>query len=96
MNNFIINTLLYYYHDIKTESDPNLEYLSDIGKYVTFNCNIVDTFKDNYGKESGDDENIIIMEQEYFYKYLSNFIPEEIINYFPDYPNYIKIWKEFI
>ena len=59
-------------------------------QYITFNCKIVDTVKDNYGKESGDDENIVIMEQEYFYKYLSNFIPEKITNYFPDYPNYVK------
>ena len=90
MNNFLIDTLLYYYHDTKNESDPNLEYLPDLIQYITFNCKIVDTFKDNYGKESGDDENIVIMEQEYFYKYLSNFIPEKITNYFPDYPNYVK------
>ena len=90
MNNFITNTLLYYYHDLKNETDPGLKYLKELNKYISFSCNIVGTFDDNYGKESGDDENIVIMEQEYFYQYLSNFIPKEITQYFPDYPNIIK------
>ena len=92
MNNFLINTLLYYYHDIrgKNESDPNLEYLLQINKYITFNCTIVDTFKDNFGKETSDDDNIVIMEQEFFYNHLSKFISNDILQYFPDYPNIIK------
>ncbi len=92
MEDFIKNTLLYYYHDIKgeNETDPNLIHLPEIKTMISFSCDIVDNFNDNYGKESGDDENIVIMEQEYFYKYLSNFIPKEIVEYFPDYPNIIK------
>ena len=42
------------------------------------------------GKEAGDDDNIIIMEQEYFYKHISNFIPKEILELFPDYNKIIK------
>ena len=91
MNNFITNTLLYYYNDIKKETDPNLENLKDINSLpISFTCEIIDTFDDNYGKEAGDDDNIIIMEQEYFYKHISNFIPKEIIELFPDYNKIIK------
>ena len=50
----------------------------------------MDTFKDNFGKETSDDDNIVIMEQEYFYKHLSKFISSDILNYFPDYANKIK------
>ena len=93
IRNFIINTLLYYYHDLKNESDPNLDYLNNITKEFSFTCNIIDTFDDNFGKESGDDDNLIIMEQEYFYKYISNYIPSEIITYFPDYNIILKELK---
>ena len=87
---FIIDTLLYYYNDIKNESDPGLEYIDQFTTYIPFSCNIIDTFKDNYGKENGDDDNIVIMEQEYFYEHLANFIPKDILEYFPDYPDKIK------
>ena len=93
IRNFIINTLLYYYHDLKNESDPNLDYLNNITKEFSFTCNIIDTFDDNFGKESGDDDNLIIMEQEYFYKFISNFIPTEIMTYFPDYKIILKELK---
>ena len=95
MKNFIIDTLLYFYHDIKSDNDtdPNLEYLPEIGTSVTFTCNVVDTFNDNFGKESGDDDNIVIMEQEYFYKYLYKFISNDITDLFPDYPEKIKNLK---
>ena len=93
IRNFIINTLLYYYHDLKNESDPNLDYLNNITKEFSFTCNIIDTFDDNFGKESGDDDNLIIMEQEYFYKFISNYIPSEIMTYFPDYKIILKELK---
>ena len=95
MNDFITNTLLYNYHDIKNEMEkkninPGLEHLSEFNQYITFTCDIVDTLNDTYGKEKGDDDNIVIMEQEYFYNYISNFIPKEIVNNFPDYLNIVK------
>ena len=90
MNNFVTDTLLYYYHDIKKETDPNLEHLKDIKTSVTFTCEVIDTFDDNYGKEAGDDDNIIIMKQEYFYKYISNFIPKETLELFQDYNAIVK------
>ena len=90
LDDFIIDTLLYYYNDIKNESDPGLEYIDQFTTYIPFSCNIIDTFKDNYGKENGDDDNIVIMEQEYFYEHLANFIPKDILEYFPDYPDKIK------
>ena len=92
MKDFLINTLLYYYHDIKNnnESDPNLEHINEINNYISFKCTIVNTFSDNYGKESSDDDNIVIMEQEYFYKHLSKFISDDILRYFPDYGDKIK------
>ena len=95
MNDFITNTLLYNYHDIKNEMEkkninPGLEHLSEFNQYITFTCDIVDTLNDTYGKEKGDDDDIVIMEQEYFYNYISNFIPKEIVNNFPDYLNIVK------
>ena len=95
MNNFITNTLLYYYHDMKNEKEKKnitsgLEFLSEFNQYITFTCDIVDTFNDTFGKEKGDDDDVVIMEQEYFYNYISNFIPKEILNYFPDYSNIVK------
>ena len=90
LDDFIVDTLLYYYHDIKNESDPGLDYLKQFVTYISFHCNIVGTFKDNYGKENGDDDNIVIMEQEYFYEHIANFLPKDILEYFPDYPDKIK------
>lgn len=94
MNNFITNTLLYYYHDIKNKNEKiinaGLQHLSEFNQYINFTCDIVDTFNDNYGKESGEDDDIVIMELEYFYNYISNFLPKEILNYFPDYGNIVK------
>ena len=91
MNDFITNTLLYYYYDIKNknESHPGLIHLPEFENYVQFTCDIVDTFNDNFGKEREID-NLVIMEQEYFYKYISKFIPKYILEFFPDYPNIVK------
>ena len=92
MKNFITNTLLYYYHDIKNKNKKynlELEHLSELNEYISFTCDVVDSFNDNYGKE-GDDDNLVIMEQEYFYKYISNFISKDILEYFPDYSKIVK------
>lgn len=91
VNEFLVNTLLYYYHYLKNETSPELEqYLKQPDKYLLFSCNIVDTFDDNYGKESGDDDNIVIMEQEYFYEYVSEFLPSRLKESFPDFKNILK------
>ena len=92
MKSFIINTLLYYYHDTRGENDtdPNLAYLSEINPNIMFTCNIVGSFEDNFGKEAGDDDNIVIMEQEYFYKHIYKFLPHDVVELFPDYSNIIK------
>jgi hypothetical protein len=94
MEDFFVNTLLYYYHDLKNETNPELEkYLEEPDKYLTFVCDIIGTFDDNYGKESGNDDNIVIMEQEYFYEYILDFLPDKVKQYFPDYKNFVKLIK---
>ena len=90
IESFITDTLLYFYNDIKNETDPNLKNLKEIPKSISFYCNIVDILDENFGKENYQDNNFVIMEQEYLYKYLSNFIPSEIKDNFPDYPNILK------
>ena len=93
MKNFITNTLLYFYHDTQNKNNMNnlgLEHLSEFNDYISFSCNIVDTINDNYGKEGGDDDNIVIMEQEYFYRHISKFLSKEILDYFPDYSNIVS------
>ena len=94
MTNFITDTLLYYYHDsinITNETETKLEDIL-IGKNFTieFSCQIKDLLESTYGKEAADDDNIVIMELEYFYKYLSNFLPTNLTEYFPDYKNKLK------
>ena len=94
MEDFFVNTLLYYYHDLKNETNPELEkYLEEPDRYLTFVCDIIGTFDDNYGKESGNDDNIVIMEQEYFYEYILDFLPDKVKQYFPDYKNFLKLIK---
>ena len=94
MEDFLVNTLLYYYHDLKNETNPELEkYLEEPDRYLTFVCDIIGTFDDNYGKESGNDDNIVIMEQEYFYEYILDFLPDKVKQYFPDYKNFVKLIK---
>ena len=94
MEDFLVNTLLYYYHDLKNETNPELEkYLEEPDRYLTFVCDIIGTFDDNYGKESGNDDNIVIMEQEYFYEYILDFLPDKVKEYFPDYKNFVKLIK---
>ena len=95
MGNFLTNTLLYYYYDnnnnITNQTEKNLESIFNEGNFsIEFNCKIKDILDSSYGKESADDDNIIIMEQEYFYKYISNFLPENINKYFPEYKNILK------
>ena len=96
MNDFITNTLLYYYHDKKkakkgTKTYKGLEHiLSEFDQYITFTCKIVDKFTDNYGKENENEDDVVIMEQESFYKYIAKFIPKIILDYFPEYPDLIK------
>ena len=94
LNNFMIDNLLYYYYDNKTltnETMENLEYLMEENNFtIEFNCKIKDVLEDTYGKESADDDNIIIMEQEYFYKFISDFLPLQIEQYFPDFKNILK------
>ena len=89
LSNFLTNTLLYYYYDsqnITNETAINLEnILNEKNFTLNFNCKIKDILEDNYGKESSDDDNLVIMEQEHFYKYISNFLPENINQYFPDF-----------
>ena len=50
MDNFITNTLLYYYNDIKKEPDPNLENFKDIKSLpISFTC---ENFDDKLWKRS--------------------------------------------
>ena len=93
MQNIIINSLLYYYNDQKEVPDPNLKYLEILNTYINFPCKIVGVMKDSYGKESNDDDNFVIMELEYFFNYISNYMGKDILEYFPDYPKYLKEMK---
>ena len=94
LGNFLTNTLLYYYHDrvnATNETLTNLEkILQERNFTLNFGCKIKHTMDNNYGKESADDDNIVIMEQEYFYKYIADFLPENINKYFPDFKNILK------
>ena len=94
LNNFLINALLYYYYDNKEVANKTKENLENIlreGNFVIeFNCKVKEVIDNLYGKESADDDNIIIMEQEYFYKYISDFLPINITEYFPDFKNILK------
>ena len=91
---FLTNSLLYYYHDSVNATNETLINLENILQEknftLNFSCKIKDTLDNNYGKESADDDNIIIMEQEYFYKYISDYLPENINHYFPDFKNILK------
>ena len=94
LGNFLTNSLLYYYHDsidATNETEINLENILNMKNFtLNFTCKIKEIFDNNYGKEAADDDNIVIMEQEYFYKYISNYLPENINNYFPDFKNILK------
>ena len=94
LNNFITDTLFLYYYDNRNITNQTAEYLEELivvnNFTIKFNCKVKDVLSENYGKESADDDNIVIMEQEYFYKYISNFLPEKINKYFPDYKNILK------
>ena len=91
MTNFLIDTLLIYFNDNTNKTEKDLRDIFESNDFsVNMNCKIIDSLSNNYGKESDDDNNIIIMEQEYFYKYLSNFVPEIINNKFPLYKEVLK------
>ena len=94
LSNFLTNSLLYYYHDSINATNETLINLENIlqEKNFTLNlsCKIKDILDNNYGKESADDENIVIMEQEYFYKYISDYLPQNINDYFPNFKNILK------
>ena len=93
MRNLIINSLLYFYDEQKEKPDPNLKNLENLNTYIKFPCKIVGVMDDTYGKESSDDDNFFIMELEYFFNYISKYINKDILNLFPDYPNYIQQMK---
>ena len=91
MTDFLIDTLLIYFNDNTNKTEKDLRDIFESNDFsVNMNCKIIDSLSNNYGKESDDDNNIIIMEQEYFYKYLSNFVPEIINNKFPLYKEVLK------
>ena len=94
LNNFMADTLLFYYYENKNITNQTLENLEDILRSGNFtlevNCQIKDTINNTYGKESADDDNIVIMEQEYFYKHISNYLPVNIEQNFSDFKNILK------
>ena len=73
----------------KQKLNPGLDHLKEFDPNVNFTCKIVDIIDNNYGKDHSDVNNIVIMEQKYFYKYISKFISKEILEYFPDYPKIV-------
>ena len=94
LNNFLADTLLFYYYENKNITNQTLENLEDILRSGNFtlevNCKIKDTINNTYGKESADDDNIVIMEQEFFYKHISNYLPDNIEQNFSDFKNILK------
>ena len=94
LNNFLADTLLFYYYENKNLTNQTLENLEDILRSGNFtlevNCQIKDAINNTYGKESADDDNIVIMEQEYFYKHISNYLPDNIEQNFSDFKNILK------
>ena len=94
LNNFLADTLLFYYYENKNITNQTLENLEDILRSGNFtlevNCQIKDAINNTYGKESADDDNIVIMEQEYFYKHISNYLPDNIEQNFSDFKNILK------
>ena len=82
---FLYNNLLINYYENKESYNPNITKLRTIDYRIPFSCKVVKTFKNNYGKVKASTKNIIFMEMEFFYQTLSEFIPNEIIRYFPNY-----------
>ena len=86
----IYNTLLMRYYKGKGNYDKNLDFLNKTSTWIKFECKIVNTFDDNYGKYVGDDENLIFMELEYFYETIAENLNEDLNKFGLDYQNFLK------
>lgn len=84
LNVFIKNTLILQY--IKSN---NITKINETESTIKFKCEIVDSISRTYGKLGEDEDSVIIMEMEYFFKHLSKYIPNKIKTYFPDYSNFL-------
>ena len=85
LNELLYNHLLSNYYENKSEYNINITKLSLINSTFTTKCKVAEIINNYYGKLRDESKNIIFMELDYFFEYISKFIPEEILDLFPNY-----------
>ncbi len=90
LKELLYNNLLFNYYENKNEFNRNITKLSFINSIFSTKCKVKQVINNYYGKLKDEDKNIIFMELDYFFEYISKFIPEEILNLFPNYYKKLK------
>ena len=89
---FLNDHILVNYYETNSEYKKFCDQIDTIPKTIILNCTVKNIIQDTYGKTSGDEKDIIFMENEYFFSYLSSFVNnKKLLSLFP---NYKKILGE--
>lgn len=85
MNVFLRDSLLNYFYMNQSEYNDNITRILNITTDITFTCDVVDTFMDNYGKAGDESDGLVFMEHEHFFTFISEHLPNDINEMFPTY-----------
>ena len=91
LNTFLHNNLLINYYDNKNEYNENITNIREIKQYFVINCKVKHVINNYYGKLKDESKYIVFMELDSFFEYLAQFVPKELLFFFPDYSE--KLFK---
>ena len=85
LKELLYNNLLFNYYENQNEYNINITKLSLINSVFSTKCKVTQIINNYYGKLNDESKNVIFMELDYFFEYISKFIPEELLDLFPNY-----------
>ena len=77
LNAFLYNNLLINYYDNKNEYNENITNITEINPLFEIKCKVKHIINNYYGKIKNDAKKIMFMELDYFFEYLSEYVPKE-------------------
>ena len=91
LNIFLKNNLLINYYDNKNEYNENITNIAEIYHFFEIKCKVKHVINNFYGKLKDEAKDIVFMELDTFFEYLSEFVPKSLSLFFPDYSE--KLFK---
>lgn len=82
LKNILIQT---YYDNTTHPYNENINNISNIDFALKYPCKLVGIMESTYGKSGESDAKLLIMEQDGFFKYISDYLPPYTLSLFPDF-----------